>query len=90
MSTKGTLTREQAIALVGEAAVSRVDAMGCEPTNRVQCDGDTRVEFAAAAPCNLDGVACTVAAYYYQDADDVDDAEDLSALDWKIEGYEVQ
>ena len=91
MSTKGNLTREQAAAIVGEEYVAAVDALNCEPTSRLQCDGDTRVEFAAAVRCkDKDGVSCTLTAYYYQDSDAINSAgDDLSILDWVIEGYEV-
>lgn len=87
----GNLTREQAVALVGEDAVSKVEKINCEPTSRLQCDGDTDVEFAASvrAVSNETGVDVHVTAYYYQAAEAVTDCDDLSNLDWEIEGFEV-
>ena len=90
MSTKGNLSREQAVAIVGEHAVARVDAANCDFTNRVQCDGDSRVEFAARVRCeDKDGNQCTLVAYYYQEQAAVDAVEQLDQLDWSVEGYEV-
>ena len=40
MSTKGEMNREQAVAMVGEVAVDKVERENCDFTNRVQCDGD--------------------------------------------------
>ena len=51
MSTKGEMNREQAVAMVGEVAVDKVERENCDFTNRVQCDGDTRTEFAASVRC---------------------------------------
>lgn len=88
--TKGNLTRAQVIAIVGEETINQLDAINCEPTNRVQCDGDDRVEFAAELSCtDLTGEACSVVAYYYQDESDAD-SEDLSSLDWTVAGYEIR
>jgi hypothetical protein len=90
MSSKGNLTREQAVAIVGEAAVAKVDGENCDFTSRVQCDGDTRTEFSASVRCeDKDGTKCTLVAYYYQEQDAVDAVESLDQLDWGIEGYEV-
>jgi hypothetical protein len=76
--------------MVGEDAVAKVDATNCDFTNRVQCDGDTRTEFAAAVRCkDKDGTDCTLVAYYYQEQEAVDAVEELDQLDWEIEGYEV-
>jgi len=92
---KGNLTREQAVAQVGESAVAKVDAENCEFTNRVgfngSVQGDDEVEFSASVACeDKDGYEVSLVAYYYQDADVVDEnGEDLSNLDWEIEGYEV-
>jgi hypothetical protein len=90
MSTKGKLTREQAVAIVGEAAVAKVERENCEFTNRLQCDGDSRTEFAASVRCeDNDGAECTLVAYYYQEQSAVDAAEGLDQLHWTVEGYEV-
>lgn len=90
MSTKGTLTREQAVSAVGAAAVETVDRDNCDFTNRCQTDGDDRVEFSASVSCeDTEGYPCTLTAYYYQDADDLVGIEDLSDLTWDISGYEI-
>lgn len=91
MSTKGNMTRSDAVAIFGEAVVGQLDGMHCEPTSRLQCDGDTRVEFAASIRAHgQDGVPCTLTAYYYQDQQALQDAgDDLSGLNWVVEGYEV-
>ena len=90
MSNKGNLSREQAVAIVGEAAVAKVDAEGCDFTNRTQCDGDTRTEFSASGRCeDKNGEDCTLTAYYYQEQADLDAVEGLDQLDWVVEGYEV-
>lgn len=91
---KGNLTREQAVAIVGEAAVAKVDAERCDFTNRVgfngSVQGDDEVEFSAGMACEeKDGNEVTLIAYYYQDAADVDATDDLGSLNWEIEGYEV-
>ena len=87
---KGNLTREAAIALVGEDAVKAVESQNCDYTNRVQTDGDDSVEFSAGVRArNKDGDQVTLLAYYYQDQAAVDAAEQLDELDWEIEGYEI-
>jgi len=92
---KGKLNREKAIEIAGVSAASAVAKANCDFTNRVgyngSVQGDAQVEFSAAVSCtDKDGQDCTLIAYYYQDADDVDAAgDDLSNLDWEIEGYEV-
>ncbi len=83
MSTKGNLTREQAVAAVGEEAVAKVEAENCDFTNRVMDGG--WVEFAASVKVGDD----TLTAYYYQTQEAVDAVEDLGSLTWEIEGYEV-
>lgn len=92
MSTKGEMTREQAVAAVGEDAVNIVERENCDFTNRVQCDGDTRVEFAASVRCeDTEGNDVTLIAYYYIEQSELDANEDnsLDVFNWKIEGYEV-
>lgn len=91
MSTKGNMTREQAIALVGEQAVLSAESKNCEPTGRLQCDGDDRVEFNSSVNCeDADGNDAVVTAYYYVTQEDLDNAgDDLSSIEWAIAGYEV-
>ncbi len=92
---KGNLTREEAVAMVGEEAVAKVESEDCDFTNRMQTDGDTGVEFSASVRCkDQNGDDCVLIAYYYQEQEALDDLEeagndDLGLLDWEIEGYEV-
>lgn len=92
MSTKGNLTREQAVAQVGETAVISAESANCEPTGRLQTDGDDRVEFSASVRCDDasgDDVVLTV--YYYPTQEELDLAgDDLGNVKWGIEGYEVR
>lgn len=90
MSTKGEMNREQAVAMVGEVAVDKVERENCDFTNRVQTDGDSRTEFSASVRCeDKDGNEVTLVAYYYQEQADVDAVENLDELNWEIAGYEV-
>jgi hypothetical protein len=91
MSTKGNLTRDQAIAQVGEKAVLGVESKNCEPTGRLQTDGDGTVEFSASVACNdAEGSPVVITAYYYPTQEQLDDAgDDLSNVGWVIDGYEV-
>lgn len=77
----GLLTREQAVALVGDTAVEKVEKKNCEPTSRL-CD---LVEFEASIMLN-DGNR--LVAYYYQTKETYNTL-DLDCMDWAIEGYEV-
>lgn len=90
---KGNFTREQAVEIVGEGAVAKVEAESCDFTNRVgfngSVQGDDEVEFSASVSSeDKSGDDVTLIAYYYQDASDVD-AHDLDYLDWQVEGFEV-
>lgn len=94
----GTLTRDQAIAATSLTAVLAVEAESCEPTSRLQCDGDPSVEFAASirttattsGPTWAVGDELRMTIYYYQQPDELAAAgEDLSSLDWLPAGYEV-
>jgi hypothetical protein len=91
MTTKGKLTRDQAVEIVGEAAVAKVEATNCDFTNRLMPNCDDIVEFAAAVRCeDNDGMECTLIAYYYPTQEELDDAgDDLGNVPWEIEGYEV-
>ena len=95
---KGTLTREQAIEAVGEAAVLAVEAEGCEPTCRVgyngACQGDAECEWTAGVSAkDADGYSVRLTSYYYtSNAEDEAIAEydgDGSWIDWEVEGYDV-
>lgn len=95
MSTKGNLTRAQAVAIVGETAVAQAEAANCEPTNRVGYNGaiqdDSLIEWSASAAAeDNDGTECSVKVYYYTTQAEIDAAgDDLSNVNWEIAGYEV-
>jgi len=83
MSTKGNLTREQAVAQVGEQAVAQVERENCDFTNRVMDGG--AVEFSSSVKVGN----ATLVAYYYQQQADIDAVQGLDELDWTIEGFEI-
>lgn len=88
---KGNLSKEQAIEAAGIEAVEKLSTVDCYPTNRVQCDGDTAVEFKASVHfVDAEGYDMILAAYYYQEDEKLDKCDDLSMLDWAIEGYEIE
>ena len=97
MTTKGNLTRQQVIELVGEEAVTELEGENCEPTGRVgyngACQGDDSCEWSASIHCEAsDGQGCTLVAYYYtsnEEDQEIADAGDGGAIDWQITGYEV-
>jgi hypothetical protein len=90
---KGNLTREQAVATVGEKAVAAAESKPCEPTNRVgyngSCQGDDLTEWSASVRCG----DVVLTAYYYttseQDQTMAENSGDGSCIDWEIAGYEV-
>jgi len=92
---KGNLTREQAIAEVGVNAVVALDALHPVETGRVQCDGDTDVEFEARIKSrDRHGDGVTLSAWYYQPASRLtqgspDAVDSLDELDWTIDGYSI-
>jgi len=87
--TKGNLTREQAVELVGEAAVSAAENCNCDITGRVgyngACQGDELTEWRASAS--------GVEVYYYttneEDKVMAENDGDGSSIDWTVAGYEV-
>lgn len=95
----GKLTREEAVTLAGEEAVSKVEKINCEPTSRLQCDGDPDTEWAASIQIkDPEGYyegdnARTLTAYYYTTPEDMKMLEeadgDGSAINWEIHGYEI-
>ena len=91
MSTKGELSRDQAVAIVGEESVAKVERENCEASSRLMPDHDDRVEFVASIWCqDSDGEKCSLRAYYYPTQQELDDTgDDLSNVNWEIEGYEV-
>ena len=92
---KGNLTREQAIELAGLAIVEKVEHENCEPTSRLQTDGDESTEWSASVRFDTeeDTYTKTLVAYYYttpeQDAVMAEHDCDGSYIDWKINGYEI-
>ena len=97
MSKKGNLTREQAVAIVGETAVDAVESENCEPTNRFGYNGafqgNSLTEWSASERCqDIGGNDVTLTAYYYttngQDAV-MAETGDGSSIVWEIEGFEV-
>ena len=91
---KGIFTREQAINIVGEDHVAKLDFGRCDFTNRVGFNGspddDYEVEFAASMSCkDKEGRQVTLIVYYYQYAEDVDSVENLDELPWAIAGYDI-
>lgn len=95
MSTKGKLTREEAIAIVGASAVAAVEGENCEPTNRVgyngACQGDELTEWSASVSAvDREGIEVSLVAYYYTTHDQDASLGDGSTIDWEIAGYEVE
>lgn len=95
---KGNLTREQAVAALGEKLVDTVERKNCEPTNRVgyngACQGDDLCEWSASVVGkDADGNEVVLTAYYYttndQDQIMADNSGDGSYIDWEIEGFEI-
>lgn len=74
------ITKDQAIAAVGDEAISRLLYANVEPTNRVTTDGT--VELSARVNAQEDGEDVTVFMYVLFDADEFNACEDLDALDW--------
>jgi hypothetical protein len=87
---KGNLSREQATQIVGDHAVDAAETTNALQTGRLTNDGT--VEFVARHNCtDADGKSVTVRVYWYFDAADVNEVEDLSDLDWDdISGYDVE
>lgn len=86
------LTRSQAVAIVGEAAVDRVDAENCELTNRNGGDRWDLLEWAAViSTTDQNGISVHLYAMYYTTEAEVEAAgDDLSNIDWEIDHYRVR
>lgn len=83
------MTREEAIKAVGLDLVIEAENKNCDYTNRVT-DGTEWAgftEFSAISSGNQDDQK--VACYYYQKNEDVKYNEDLGALTWVVDHYEV-
>jgi hypothetical protein len=84
-------TRDEAIKIVGRGQVIAVEALNCEPTNRLQDPCDNTVEYKAGLQTvDQEGYAVTLSAVYYPSKDDLDaNADDLGGVDWQIYCYEI-
>lgn len=80
---KGNLTADHIQGQYGTDALNELCAMICEPTNRVMDNG--KVEFSASIVREQD----TITVYYYQEAKDVKDCENLDELDWYAHGFTI-
>jgi hypothetical protein len=91
----GKLTRAEAIAVVGKEAIDKLDSINCEPTSRLQTDGDDSVEWCASMrTSDSNGERVTVEAYYYLTPEQIQHMADCdgdgSSIDWEIVGYEIE
>lgn len=88
-----SLSRAEAVALLGAEAVDKVERENCEHTNRVSADLDCANEAEFSASVSLpgdedwDGICLT--AYYYQDKDVAAETEDLGGLDWEVRHFRL-
>jgi hypothetical protein len=80
------LNRKQAVDMCGEETVAQVDRERCDFTNRLMPDNSGSVELAAYVTLD-DG--SHLAAYYYQDEDEINECEDMGRLDWVIDHYAI-
>lgn len=86
----GFITREEAIQRLGLKAVELVEAQNCELTGRITENGS--LEFRSSmrfVEHDTEEEVC-LEVYYYQDRDKVEAVEDLSDLNWKVAGYQIQ
>jgi hypothetical protein len=92
----GNLTRQQAIEIAGEEIVNKLDYVNCEPTSRLQTDGDDSTEYSASIRFDSkdDTYTKTLIAYYYttpeQETKLAENDGDGSCINWEINGYEIQ
>lgn len=90
------LTRDQAIARVGQDVINDLDKINCEPTSRVGVQGypDDYTEWTASIyATDTEGEDVVVVAYYYttneQDQIMADNDGDGSSISWEVAGYEI-
>ncbi|MFI5073209.1 MAG: hypothetical protein ACHP8A_20250 [Terriglobales bacterium] len=90
MRTRGALTREEAIKIVGGNTVEAVGHVKRNSTG-IELAEEGLVEFVASIDAiDVDGEAVIVSAYYYQPLEAMDGAgKGTVNLNWKISGYEV-
>ncbi|AQZ95448.1 hypothetical protein ACFSB1_00410 [Halopseudomonas phragmitis] len=74
------ITKEQAIAAVGEEVINTLLFANVEPTNRVTNNGTAELSARIKAMEGEDQV--TVFMYVYVDEEEFMNAEDLGTLDW--------
>ncbi len=89
---KGNLSREQAVELFGEKVIAKLESQNCEPTSRLQTDGDDSIEYTASVAVDHPDYDYVVAYYYTtpeQEQIMADHDGDGSFVDWVIEGYEA-
>lgn len=89
---RGLLTREQAIEIAGMDAVLCAEAGNCEMTGRLLADNDSAVEYrySVSISGSSDHDYDHLVAYYYPTTQELDQAgDDLSNVDWTVEGYQV-
>jgi hypothetical protein len=86
------MTRDQAIAKVGLVAVERAENDNCEPTGRLMPAGcQDMQEWAGQSTGVFDVIPVNVRALYYPTDAEIDAAgEDLSYVDWRIDGYTIR
>ena len=93
------LTRDEAVEIVGDAAVYAVEGKNCEPTNRAgyngACQGDKLTEWAASTKCvDKDGKECMLCVYYYTTEEQAETVEesggDWASITWTPAHYVVE
>lgn len=89
------LTRDEAIALLGTAAIGALERENCEPTSRLMPEPNTTQEWVSKIGIKLGDYDISLLAYYYPEnsdffGDDGELIEDLSNINWQIDHYEIQ
>lgn len=93
------LTKSQAIDIVGQDAVDKIEYVNCEPTGNVGynglCQGDDLIEWTASVHglTDSDGNDCSLTAYYYTTQADEHvalDSGDWANVDFKINHYKIR
>ncbi len=93
---KGALTERQALDMVGPGIVRKLQSMQVEPTSRLYDHDDGEIEWSASLTTETipDGVPCVATAYYYTSPADSALVEsvggDWGAVEWAVEGYEIE
>ena len=83
------LSREEAISLLGEKLIKKVEAVNADYTNRVT-DGTEWNGFTEfMSSLELGNNNYHINAYYYQKNEDVENTEYLGNLKWEVEKFEI-